>query len=332
MDCKDKGRKPFIVAGLLAYALVSVAFIFSSEVTHLIAVRFFQGMASAMIMPVIQAYVGDITPAGREGFTMGLFNMSVFFGLSLGPAAGGLLNDHFSLTAAFVCMGLLAFLGFSLCLVLLPPSYEERARRTGRAPMPWRTILGDRVVSGLVVYRLMYTAAIGMIWSFLPVLADARFHLSSSRIGVLVMLGVFASGVIQVPMGYLADRVNRSAMVVTGGLMAAAGVFAYDWASTSLGLYFASLIFGIGGGTAMPALMAVAVDKGSETQSMGSVISLLTMGHSLGMLCGSVGAGLMMDWFDLGHAFSMGGVAMILGIVVFWICMRPGFIPIREKS
>ena len=80
-----KGRKPFIVAGLFAYALVSVAFIFSDRVDLLIGVRFFQGMASAMIMPVIQAYVGDISSPGREGFIMGLFNMSMFLGLSLGP-------------------------------------------------------------------------------------------------------------------------------------------------------------------------------------------------------------------------------------------------------
>ena len=61
-----KGRKPLIVTGLFAYALVSIAFILSSTVETLIALRFLQGIASAMIMPVSLAYVGDITPIGRE--------------------------------------------------------------------------------------------------------------------------------------------------------------------------------------------------------------------------------------------------------------------------
>ncbi len=69
-----RGRKPFIAAGLLAYAVISIAFIYSTRVEALIFVRFIQGIASAMIMPVTQAYIGDITPAGREGFVMGLFN------------------------------------------------------------------------------------------------------------------------------------------------------------------------------------------------------------------------------------------------------------------
>ena len=60
-----RGRKPYIVGGLLAYGLISVAFMMIDAVTPLIIVRFFQGIASAMMMPVIQAYVGDITPAGQ---------------------------------------------------------------------------------------------------------------------------------------------------------------------------------------------------------------------------------------------------------------------------
>jgi len=61
----QKGRKPLIVTGLLAYALVSIAFIFSETVETLILLRFLQGIASAMIMPVSLAYVGDITPVGQ---------------------------------------------------------------------------------------------------------------------------------------------------------------------------------------------------------------------------------------------------------------------------
>ncbi len=57
-----KGRKPFIITGLFSYALISMAFAFSDTVEMLILIRLFQGFASAMIMPVVQAYVGDITP------------------------------------------------------------------------------------------------------------------------------------------------------------------------------------------------------------------------------------------------------------------------------
>ncbi|MCD4678380.1 MAG: MFS transporter, partial [Desulfobacula sp.] len=111
----QKGRKPFIVAGLFAYTLISIAFVFSKNVETLIILRFIQGAASAMIMPVVQAYVGEITPKGSEGYSMGLFNLSMFLSLSLGPLMGGGIKDIWSLDAAFVCMGLLSGIGLLLC-------------------------------------------------------------------------------------------------------------------------------------------------------------------------------------------------------------------------
>lgn len=324
-----KGRRPFIVIGLLAYTFASLAFIFSSSVNHLIVVRFLQGIASAMIMPVVQAYVGDITPPGREGYMMGLFNMSLFLGLSLGPVAGGVINDHLSLKATFACMGLLSLIGFALAVWLLPPTRQEAVLQRRRPPLRWRKILADRMIAGLFIFRFVYTASIGVIWGFLPVLADAELGLSSSRIGTLVMMGVLVSGAVHLPMGKLADMVNRRAMVIIGGLLAALAMLAYQQAYSFGYLFAVSTLFGLGGGIAMPALMAIAVTKGQQTESMGSVIALLTMAHSLGMLIGALGAGLMMDWFDLRGAFFLGALLMFAGTALFILYAR-GAIPTEE--
>jgi MFS family permease len=50
---------------------------------------------------------------------------------------------------------------------------------------------------------------------------------------------------------------------------------------------------------------------------MGSVMGILAMAHSLGMLIGSFVAGLMMDIFQLRHAFPSGAVIMIICIGLF---------------
>jgi len=312
-----KGRKPFIVAGLFAYTVVSLAFILSNSVESLIALRFIQGIASAMIMPAVQAYVGDITPTGREGFTMGLFNMSMFMGLSIGPLIGGVIRDRFSLDTSFAAMGFLTFLGFTLSFFLLPPTKTERVVNRGVAPLAWKWVLQDKEMAGLFLFRLAYAACIGVIWSFLPVLADLEFSLSSSAIGILVTIGVFTSGLLHVPMGFMADRVNRKMMVVTGGLIVTYAIFSFDWANTFGDLLLASILFGLGGGISMPALMALAVLKGGETHGMGSVMGLLAMAHSLGMLTGSLLAGLMMDVSQLRNAFPTGAVMMILCLGMF---------------
>jgi MFS family permease len=316
----QKGRKPFIVTGLFCYAVISIAYIFSNGIESLIGIRFIQGIASAMVMPVVQAYVGEITPPGREGWIMGLFNMSMFIGLSAGPLIGGIVKDRFSLQGAFVCMGILSMIGFGLSLAFLPPVAEEHTVKRGRPPVAWSKILKDRTIIGLSVFRLVYTACIGIIWGFLPVLADTEFSISASSIGILVMIGISVSGLIQVPMGWVADRINRKAMVIAGGLVVTASVYSFVRATGFTYLFWASVAFGLGGGTAMPALMAAAILRGNRIEAMGSVMSLLTAAHSLGMLTGSVMAGVLMDLFELSQAFCYGSAAMVLGTALFVVC------------
>ena len=319
-----KGRKRLIVIGLFSYACLSLAFMLAQNVTALVAIRFFQGIASSMMMPAIQAYVGDITPQGREGFTMGFFNMSIFFGLSLGPVLGGYLQDCWGLDAAFLSMGILSLVGFFLSISFLPPSHEEIVMKKDHPPLPWKRLLQDREIVGLFCFRLNYTACIGIIWGFLPVFADTQFALSSSNIGFLVMLGVFISGIIHLPMGYVADRISRRMMIVFGGLLVAGGMIYFTRSASLTDLVIASIFFGLGGGICMPAHMAIAVFKGNQSDAMGSLMGLMTMAHSLGMLMGASFAGLMMDIADLRDAFSLGAVISLVGVLIFFALTKPG--------
>jgi len=308
-----KGRKPFITAGLFSYAFISVAFVFSQDIQTLIGIRFFQGIASAMIMPVAQAYVGDIAPSGEEGFTMGMFNMSIFLSLSIGPLLGGYINDHYGLHTAFYIMGAMAFAAFLASYVFLPSTRTEAIRPFDKNLAGWDRLLKDRELAGLFLFRFAHTACIGVIWGFLPVYADTLFSISSANIGVLVMLGVFISGLIQTPMGYLSDRMNRKGMIAAGGGIACFALLLFQFADGFWDLFWANALFGLGGGIAMPPLMGMAVLKGNQVKAMGSVMALLTMAHSGGMLAGSILAGLIMDLFQLRQAFSFGAGIMLLG-------------------
>jgi len=312
-----RGRKPFILGGLAGYAVVAVAFYYTTSVTILITIRFFQGIFSAMMMPVLQAYVGDLTPDGREGFTMGIFNLATFVGLGMGPLFGGVISDHWNLQVAFASMGILALTGFSLSLFGLPATHREKALHHYSPPVAWRHLLGDPTVLGLLAFRMAYTTCIGVIWGFLPIYADQSLQLSRSAIGLLIMTGVMVSGVIHVPMGYLSDRVSKPLMVITGGLLAGAGILAFTWSRTVAGMLMSSGLFGFGGGIAMPALMGLAVSKGARSGAMGSIMALLTLGHSLGMMTGAMMAGVFLDWMQLKWAFPCGAAVMAAGVVLF---------------
>jgi MFS family permease len=315
----QRGRKPFIISGLFAYALISMAFIFSKSVASLIIIRFFHGIASAMLIPVIQAYVADITPKGREGLTMGLHNMAMLFGLSLGPLMGGFIKDQFNLQASFSCMGILAIVGLVWCLFLLPPKASEKIARTNQGHAPGQGQLLDRGMLGLCVLRFAYFFCIGIIWGFVPIYANLKFSLSSTSIGVLIMMGILISGVMNFPMGLLADRMNRKLMVAAGGLIVSYAILSFEWADRFFEMLLATALFGIGGGICMPALMAMAALKGNQSGAVGSVMAYMTMAHSLGMLSGALLGGMMMDLFKLEFAFPASALVMSVSIGLFLV-------------
>jgi DHA1 family multidrug resistance protein-like MFS transporter len=319
-----KGRKPFITTGLLAYFLVSIAYVLSENVSFLVPIRFFQGIASAMILPVAQAYIGEITPKHKEGVVMGLFNVSLYGGLSVGPLVGGMVNDTFGIQSSFLSMGLFSFVGFLLCLIFLPPRAHERLRISAKPPLRYRILARNRYLVGLFIFRLAYTACIGLVWSFLPLFAHAKFKLSSSAIGVLVMLGVLTTGLFQAPMGVVADRFNKRALIALGGLLTAGAVFSFVHAQGFWWLFTANVLFGVGGGIAVPAVMAMTVIIGRRTDSMGSVMAILTMGHSFGMLIGPIFAGIMTDVFQLRLAF-VGGTAVLGAGIAVALLLTSGF-------
>jgi len=292
-----KGRKPFIVIGLFAYSLISLTFILSKNLETLILIRFFHGISSAMMLPVIQAYVGDITPRGKEGFFMGLFSMSMFIGMSVGPLLGGMINDRFSFNTAFIYMSSLTMTGFLLSITLLPPTCSERIKAKSKKIVGWQHLLRDPNILGLILFRLSYTNCIGIIWGFLPVYASLKFSLSSSHIGILIMLGIFVSGVISLPMGYIADSINRKKMVITGGVIVALAIWSFEWSRNFSDLVFSSIFFGIGGGVLRPALMALAVQRGKQVSAM--------------------------DFFQLNQVFFLGTVIIVAGLI-FFSCIQPG--------
>ncbi len=325
-----RGRKRFLTVGLLAYALVSMALAYLDSIVALVVIRLLHGVASAMLIPVFQAYAADLAPAGREGRVMGVYGTVVLAGMSVGPFVGGLVNDHWGFQATFWIMGALALAGFVVCAAMLPPTSGEPALREFKQPRAWRDLLRDRTLASLFAFRFAYVVCVGIIWAFAPLYAALKLSLSSASIGLILTLGIAIGGVLNTPMGILADRVNKRALVVVGGVIAAYGILAFAWAESYRALVLASLCFGAGGGICMPALMALAAQKGDRSDAMASVMALMTVAHSLGMLVGALMGGVLMDLFELRWVFPAGAVVMTLGTLQFSTRWVDAIVPLRS--
>jgi MFS family permease len=310
------GRKVFIVPGLLLFALTSVGYMVAGSVEHLIAARMVQGVAAAMVLPVALAYIGENSSPGKEGTTMGVFNMFFFFGLGAGPVVGGFFKDLWGIHSSFLIMGLCSLAGFALAALLLPES-EGYTRRTATPLLPARALLADTRILSIYVFRLCYSIGIGMIWTFLPVYGDNFLRLSGSQIGILVSLNILIASVLQSPCGKLADRTNRLVLVCIGGGMAAVAHILIPMTGSFGQLFCVNVLWGVAGGVSMPAVSALAVEEGKRVGEMGRLMSMFMMFHSIGMIIGPLLAGILAQVFTISFIFIAGAIIGVAGVIGF---------------
>ena len=308
------GRKLFLSVGLLAYSITSLGYIWASSVLQLTLVRLIQGAAAGMIIPIAQAYVGDISPEGEEGTWMGYFNAAFFTGFGFGPLMGGALTDHFGMNVTFFTMGGLNLLAFLMIIFFLP---EIRQRKTAASRQPsFKKMSTSSMVKGLFSYRLAFSLGRGVFSAFLPIFAATYIGLSPTLIGILLAVNILLMSLLGIYGGNIADRFNRRMLVVLGSLINIAFLALIPLAHSFWLLLGICSLGGVGGAISMPAASALTVEEGRKF-GMGSTIAIFTVAMSIGMATGPILSGVLADLAHINSAFYFVAGIGLLGTTLF---------------
>jgi multidrug resistance protein len=308
------GRKPFITVGLLLYALISLGFIWANTVYLLIIVRLVHGVSGSMILPIAQAYVGDISPQGEEGKWMGYANAAFFSGFGVGPLLGGVVSEHLGMSVAFIIMGGLNLFAFFISLLFLP---EVGRKKSALAPRPsFREMSRSSMMKGLFSFRLATTLGRSSFFTFLPVLATFGLGLAPTSVGALLAIHILLMSLLGIPSGRLADRYSRKAMMLIGSLATVIYLILIPTAPGFWPLLMLVILGSLGSALAVPAASALAVEEGRK-YGMGSAMAAISMAMSIGMAVGPIIAGAIIDLSDIDAAFYFGAAMAFAGAGLF---------------
>jgi len=321
------GRKLFLSIGLLGYAIISLGYIWATSVPELTLIRLIHGVASGMILPIAQAYVGDISPEGEEGtwmgyfnaafFTgtwMGYFNAAFFTGFGFGPLMGGVLTDYFGMNIAFYAMGGLNLLAFLLVIFFLPEIGQRKTPATPRAS--FKQMSTSSMMKGLFSFRLSFSIGRGILATFLPVFAGIYIGLSPTLIGVLLAVNILLMSLLQVYGGNIADRFNRRVLIVVGSLTNLTYLALIPLGGNFWQLLGICALGGVGGAIALPAASALTVVEGRRF-GMGSTIAIFAMAFSIGMAIGPLVGGVIADFANINSVFYFGAAIGLAGTTLF---------------
>jgi DHA1 family multidrug resistance protein-like MFS transporter len=308
-----KGRKIFIIIGLSAYCVLSFAYVAADTIFALAVVRLLHGLASAATIPIVMAYVGDISPEGQEGRLMGIYTTVLLLGFGSGPVIGGVVKDALGMNEAFYIMGGLVFVGLLMVIFMVS---EPDGKGKVSEKYPYREIFENKRIRALFVFRLANSVGRSAIFAFLPIFGHNLLSLSGTSIGILLSAVVIVASLFQVPSGILADRISRVGLVTAGGILNALCLTAIGFCKSFGSLAVVVGFIGLSGAIALPALTALAVGEGRNI-GMGSVMGVFNFAMSIGQSFGPFVAGYMMSVSGIRAPFYFAGIVAIMGTGYF---------------
>ena len=310
------GRKRFLVAGLIIYALAGVTYTLAASVEHLVLIRVFHGVGSAMVIPIAMAYIGDLAPVGEEGRYMGMLNIALFSGIGGGPVIGGLFLDTLGMNSAFYAMA--GFSGLSVLLVgaFLPPRDPDSEQPVSpRILSALGRMARDARIVGVLVSRMASMVVLVPTMAFLPILMTRFMDATGIEIGVVVACRTLVNAALQHPFGRAVDRYNRITLLLIGSFTVSGAIFVTPLAGRLATLIVLFVLMGAGEAVVWPTLGALAVE-GGRRYGQGTVMGVFNMAMSAGVLLGSIGCGAAMDFFGLQYAFYLTAAFLVLATIV----------------
>jgi len=322
------GRTALMSSGLALIALGNVMVGLSDSVTGLVVWRIVAGAGSASFMTGAMGYVADISTPANRGRLMSIQQGSLLLGVDIGPLVGGVVSDHWGLSAPFFLAGGLAGIAALWTAFRLPnrPPAESTlpTRPRERVPVaagPARDrnlsgtfrILRDPtfLLIGLFTFTIFLTRT-GSRMTLLPLLTDERFAMSGTQLGLLFSVIATVNFALVAAAGWLSDRFGRKTVMVPGILLSGAALLMFAWSPSVLMVFTAGVVIGIGQGIAGPSPAAAIADLAPPGRAAGTMALYRTFGD-LGMVIGPPLLGLVAERFTLGAGLVVN--AVFIGIV-----------------
>lgn len=305
------GRKNFIAAGLMAYALISVLYILPSHAVHLIGIRFIHGLASLLVIPIAMALVADTAPENEMGKHIGTLNMAVMAGIGIGPILGGIIRDWLGMNAAFSTMGLLALFTAVLVIRLVPPDPGKKEKTASQPVNSFKSIISHRTVMGICLMRFFSGSGQGAVYTFLPLLA-VDLGLTVSQMGIVLGVNVFLIALLQRYCGGIADRVNPKYPVIFGTFATGLTVAAMPFVNGFFPILCLNILMGAANGFSNPAGLVI-MGRLGKTMGMASLMSTTEAAWSLGLIVSPILSGIILDFFGITQVFVVGSLLILIG-------------------
>ena len=314
------GRKLMVERAMFAGAVITMAMGIIGNIYQLLILRLLQGAFTGTISASI-ALVSCALPGTKLGFGLGLMQVAVFLGMSLGPWIGGMIADIVGYRLTFMAGGAILLVGGILVMMGAKEKFIRPSALSLKRSGSMSTLFAlPDFVSLMVVFLLFYFSihiAIPIIPLFIEEVGNLKTRVASTTGLLFAVTGATAS-ISAAAIGYLSDRKGHKQVLIVNLFITSILWVAHALARNIDQLLIIRILFGFAAGGNLPTMNAL-VGKLTPKESYGKAYGLMASMTSLGMTLGPLVGGIMASYMGLHWPFVV--VGLLLSLVVIPIIL-----------
>ncbi|GAB4412034.1 MAG: multidrug efflux MFS transporter Lde [Anaerolineales bacterium] len=315
------GRKIMVVRATFGGALVLGAMALVQSVQQLFVLRLLQGMLTGTVS-AFMTLIATIAPPGEVGFALGMMQMAVFGGASVGPLVGGLVADNLGYRWVFGVTGVLLFAGGLLAVLLIheqfvpPQGKQNNGLRAGV-----HTITHSMPVLGAIVALAGISMSNAVPSPVLPLLVESLQRdpsLVNTATGSVYGANAIGAALAAVLIGRLVDRRGAGVFMLACGVGAVLGNLAQALAPSYGVIAVGAFVLGFSVGGLMVSANATLARKAPKEQQ-GAIYGMSNSTGSAGSALGPMlGASVATAW---GMRAPFATAAALMALVTGWVAL-----------
>ncbi|MCL5808985.1 MAG: MFS transporter [Deltaproteobacteria bacterium] len=321
------GRKIMVERAMFGGAVITFAMGLIGNIWEMLFLRLLSGAATGTISASI-AMISTIVPRHKLGYSLGLMQVAVFLGMTLGPWIGGILADAVGYRYTFMAGGVILFLGGMLVLIgarerFIRPS-REALRESGRL----FSLLAYAGFPAMLALFFFFHFIVDLVSPIMPLFIESLWIPGrggvASTTGALFAISGGAAALTAGGTGYLSDRVGYKPILMAYLTLTAVCMLLHGMAQSVTQLALLRILFGIAAGGILPTMNAL-VGRLVPSNSYGKAYGLTSSTTCLGMAAGPFLGGVIASWWGYRWPFALAGAltVMVLLPIALGVRQRP---------
>ncbi|PDY43909.1 MFS transporter [Bacillus pseudomycoides] len=303
------GRMVFIISGLLFFAITMYFYDWVTGVIFLVILRVLHGISWAVATTSIGTAVTDVIPQSRRGEGMGWYGLAMTLGMALGPVLGLWVIKSFSFHYLFLLCTGLALVAFILALGTKIPSIQHASKK----PISFF----EKTLLPIAIVTFFLSLTFGGITTFLPLFA-AKIQVNA---GTFFLVYAVTLTVVRPFAGKVSDKYGEGIIIIPALFTLIAALLVLAMTNGIVGLVITAILYGIGFGSAQPALQ-VAMIRLASPEKRGIANATFFTAFDLGIGLGSILLGFVSQLMGYQMLFIVCAVSGFVSLLIFILFVK----------